>query len=228
MPLRSIVAEALRLLVSGDRELYSIAFASIRFSFISIVISSCIGLPVGVTLALYKFPGRKVFIVMANSAMAVPTVVIGLILFSLLSRTGPLGKLSLLYTPTAIIVGQSLLALPIVISLVRSSMNRLDLRIHETLITFGARRFQTISVVLKEGRLIILGAIMAAYGRIIGEIGVSMMLGGNVRWYTRTLTTAIALETSKGNFELGLSLGVILLIFAIALNTAVHLVARDE
>ena len=225
--MRQIVADALRLIVSGDREVYVIVFASIRFSFLSTFISGCIGIPAGIALALRRFPGRRPLVVLLNSALAVPTVVIGLFVFSFLSRSGPFGRFSLLYTPAAIVFGQALLALPIIISLVRSSIGRMDPRVRETLSTFGARGFQSLWVVLREERLVILGAVLVAYGRTIGEIGISMMLGGNIRWYTRTLTTAIALETGRGEFELGFSLGIILLFVAIVLNAAVHLAARD-
>ena len=222
------LAGALSLLISGDREVFSIAATSLSFSAISTVVSTGIGVPIGALIALRKFPGRRAVFVVLNSLMAVPTVVIGLFFFSFLSRSGPLGNLGLLFTPAAVMIGQSFLALPIVISLVSGALQKTDERLIETLITLGAKKRQVLMTVLWEAKTAVLAAILAGFGRIIGEVGVSMMLGGNIRWYTRTLTTAIALETSKGQFELGLALGSILLILALLINALLHSVTPHE
>ena len=218
MTLSAGLGSALQALVTGDREIFSIAFTSLRFAVGSTLISAIIGVPAGAAIGLLKFPGRDVVKSILSSLMAVPTVVVGLFVFSLISRSGPAGQLGLLYSPTAIVVGQALLAIPIIASLVSDALSETDPRLMETLSTLSVGRVRTLSTVLMEARTALLAAIVAAFGRVIGEVGVSMMLGGNIRWYTRTLTTAIALETSKGQFELGIALGIILLIVALAVN----------
>ena len=222
------IAGAFFLLISGDREVFTIAATSLAFSSVSTAISTLIGVPVGALIALKKFRGRKATFIVLNSLMAVPTVVIGLLFFSLLSRSGPFGRFGLLFTPAAVIIGQSFLALPIIISLVAGALGKTDELLIETLTTLGAKGRQVLATVLWEAKSAVLAAILAGFGRIIGEIGVSMMLGGNIRWYTRTLTTAIALETSKGQFELGLALGCILLVLALLINAILHMVTPDE
>jgi len=158
--------------------------------------------------------------------LSLPTVAIGLVLYALLSRSGPLGGMSLLYRPPAVILGQTVLAFPIVASLVYGALSKMDPELHETLITLGASKRQIVWMTLKEAKIAILSAILAGFGRVIGEIGISMMLGGNIRWFTRTITTAIALETSRGQFELALALGLILLLIAFAVNFSLHWAVR--
>jgi tungstate transport system permease protein len=189
----SFLARALRLLVTGDAEVYSIAWTSLRFSLVSVTAAAVLTLPLGVLLGLREFRGRRTVLAALNSLMALPTVLVGLLVYSLLSRAGPLGAWGLLFRPSAVIFGQTLLCIPIIASLVTGAVSRLD------------------------GNL-----------RVIGEVGVSMMLGGNIRFYTRTLTTAIALETSKGEFELGLALGMILLLLALAVNFSLHWMVKHE
>jgi tungstate transport system permease protein len=215
-------------LVTGSREVYTIAFASLRFSFFSTIIAASVGIPAGYIVGLTRFRGRRAVTAVLNSLMAVPTVVIGLFVYSLISRAGPFGGLGLLFSPGAIIIGQALLAAPIITSLVAGALSGIDKRLPETVKTLGAGPGRALVTILVETRTAVLAAIIAGFGRVIGEVGVSMMLGGNIRWYTRTLTTAIALETSKGQFETGLALGLILLIAALAINTALHTVAKDE
>ena len=214
--------QAMELLFSGDREVYFIAFTSIKFSLISTVFSAVLAVPLGVLLALKNFFAKRGVIIVLNSLMALPTVVIGLFVYSFLSRSGSLGHLGLLFTPTAIVIGQSLLILPIISSMVFSGLSKLDPRLRETLVTLGASPKNIFVMIVKEGKTAILSAILAGFGRVIGEVGISMMLGGNIRWYTRTITTTIALETSKGEFELALALGVILIILALLINFALH------
>jgi tungstate transport system permease protein len=218
---------AVRLLASGDREVFSIAYASLRFSLLSTIVSASLGVPLGYVIGLGRFRGRRVVTAVLNSLMAVPTVVIGLVVYSLISRSGPFGRWGLLFTPGAIVLGQAVLALPIVTSLVAGGLRGTDRRLPETLQTLGAGRFRILVTILTETRSAVLAAVIAGFGRVIGEVGVSMMLGGNIRWYTRTLTTAIALETSKGQFELGLALGMILLVAALVINGLLHAVVHD-
>jgi len=221
-------SRAIQLLFSGNREVYFIAFTSLQLSSISILISALISLPLGVLLGFKKFPGRRAIIIILNTMMSLPTVVIGLLVYSLISRSGPLGGMGLLFSRGAIIIGQTLLSLPIIISLVYGAISRIDRRLPETLTTLGARPGDIFIMTLKEGKTAILSALLAGFGRVIGEVGVSMMLGGNIRWYTRTLTTAIALETSKGEFELALALGLILLVISFAVNLSLHWLVKDE
>ena len=158
--------------------------------------------------------------------MALPTVVIGLILYSLLSRSGTLGAFGLLFTPFAVITGQSVLALPIITSLIYSAFSGISKELPETLETLGARGFSRYLMIMRESGTAVLSAILSGFGRVIGEVGVSMMLGGNIRWYTRTITTTIALETSKGEFELALALGLILIAISFLVNFSLHMGIR--
>ena len=225
--LRSL-ARAVELLFSLDRELYAIVLTSLRISSVSTVVAATLSIPLGVWLGLTRVRGKKPIVAMLNSLMALPTVVIGLFVYSFISRSGPLGTLGLLFTPGAIVIGQLILSFPIVASMVYGALNRLDPRLPETLTTLGATRADMLWMVIRESKVAILSAVLAGFGRVIGEVGVSMMLGGNIRWYTRTITTAIALETSKGEFELGLALGIILMIIAIGINFVLHWTFRRE
>jgi len=222
------IRHALHLLVSGDKEVYAIAWTSLRFAGTSTIICTLISLPLGVWMGFHNSRLKKVLAAILNSLIALPTVVIGLLIYSLLSRSAPLGGLGLLFTPTGIIIGQVVLALPIIASMVYSALSRLDPRLRETLITLGAPRLSMFWMILRESRTAILSAILAGFGRVVGEVGVSMMVGGNIRWYTRTLTTAIALETSKGEFEMGLALGIILMLVAFSINFLLHWTVRHE
>jgi tungstate transport system permease protein len=225
--LRSL-AKAFELLFSLDPELYAIVLTSVRISAVSTLVAAALSIPLGVWLGLTPLRGKKAIVAMLNSLMALPTVVIGLFVYTLISRAGPLGKLGLLFTPGAIVAGQVILSFPIVVSMVYGALGRLDPRLPETLTTLGATRTDMLWMVIRESKIAILSAVLAGFGRVIGEVGVSMMLGGNIRWYTRTITTAIALETSKGEFELGLALGMILMIIAIGINFVLHWTFRRE
>jgi tungstate transport system permease protein len=224
----SVLWEAIKLIISGDRELVAICLTSLRFSSTSIVLASLAGIPLGFLLKLKTFPGRKLTLVVVNSLMALPTVVVGLFVYSLVARSGPLGGLGLLFTPYAVIIGQFILVLPIITSMVYGSVSHMDSRLPETLKTLGATGINYYYMLLKEMKGPILSAVLAGFGRVIGEVGVSMMLGGNIRWYTRTITTTISLQTSKGEFELGLALGIVLMMIAFILNFAIHQVVRHE
>jgi tungstate transport system permease protein len=220
------LVQAVRLLASGDREVYFIAWTSLWMSIASVALAAVISLPLGFLLGLAEFRAKRLIVAVLNTFMALPTVVVGLLVYAFLSRSGPLGFLGLLFSPPAVIVGQTVLCLPLIASLVYSALSRTDRRLPETLVTLGASRRQVFWMTLREARVAILSALLAGFGRLIGEVGVSMMLGGNIRWYTRTLTTAIALETSKGEFELGLALGAILMIIAFLVNAGLHGVVR--
>ncbi len=221
------LAEALGMIAGGDREVFFIAFTSVRFSFISTLISSGLAIPAGVALHFGSFGPKRTVIAVLNSLMALPTVVVGLLVFSLISRSGPLGGLGLLFSPAAVIIGQVILSFPIITSLVLSGISKLDQRFRETLYTLGAGRFNILTATLIEARFAVLSAVLAGFGRVVGEVGVSMMLGGNIRWYTRTMTTTIALESSKGMFSTALALGIILIVIALLINLALHMLARN-
>ncbi len=212
------ISEAIRLIASGDPEFWSIVWLSVKLSSISTLLASLLGVPVAFFLVLRRFTGRDLLITVSNSLMSVPTVVIGLFVYSILSRRGPLGDLSLLFTQTAVVIGQTLLILPVVISLTVSSIRSLDKNVRETASSLGASRKQQLVVFFKEARFGVAACLVTAFSRVFAEVGVSMMLGGNIRNYTRTITTAIALETSKGEFGLSIALGIVLLAVAFAIN----------
>jgi tungstate transport system permease protein len=220
--------QAISLLLSGDSEVWFITWTSLRFSLSSAVIACVPGIPLGVLIALKRFRCRRALLAVLNTLMALPTVVVGLVVYSLISRSGPLGGLGLLFTPRAVVMGQAILALPIVISMTASGLSSLDPLFPEVLTTLGASRRGIFWMTLREARGAVLSASLAAFGRVVGEVGAAMMLGGNIRGYTRTITTAIALETSKGEFELGLALGIILMITSLGVNAILHWAVKHE
>ncbi|MBW1708787.1 MAG: ABC transporter permease [Deltaproteobacteria bacterium] len=210
--------EAIKLLAAGGGETYSAIFTTLKVSTISIIASLILGIPLGFLLGYAEFPGRRFCRTLADTLLALPTVVVGLLVYAFISRRGPFGDLGLLFTLPGIAIGQTILALPIVISLTASAIEGLDQRLRLTLLTLGASGRQLALTSLREGLFAVLIASVTAYGRIISEVGVSMMLGGNIKWYTRTITTAMALETNKGEFAMGLALGIVLLIIAFTVN----------
>lgn len=212
------LATALQLIVTLDDEVTHCTVVSLQVSSIAILLASLVGLPCSFCIGIYNFRGKRILITLLNTLMALPTVVIGLFVFSFVSRQGPLGILGLLFTPTAMIIGQFLLATPIVIALSVAALQGIDPRIKITAVALGARSYQVILTLLLEARFAIMAAVIAGFGRVIGEVGSAMMLGGNIKGYTRTITTAIALETSKGEFSLGIALGIILLTVALTVN----------
>jgi tungstate transport system permease protein len=211
-------ANAFQLILALDDELYFVVWTSLKISVLSVLIAATLCIPLGLLIASSKFPGKAVLQSILNTLMALPTVVVGLLMFGLLGRQGPLGGWGLLYTQTAIVIGQSLLIMPIVLNMVISAANTADPRIRSTSIALGASRFQQNMIFISEVRFAMLAAIVASFGRAIGEVGIAMMLGGNIEGYTRTMTTAIALETSKGEFEFALALGILLLLVAFIVN----------
>jgi tungstate transport system permease protein len=211
-------AEAFRLIGNLDQELVGITWNSIRFSLISTLLTSVLAIPAGVALAFRKKERSRILISILNTLMALPTVVVGLLVYTLISRSGPLGVFGLLFSPSAIIIGQTILAFPIVTSLVYGAVYGLELELRETLRTLGCSPAQTLWKTLLEARVAVASAVLSGFGRLIGEVGVSMMLGGNIRGYTRTMTTALALETQRGAFSLALALGMLLLVVAFGVN----------
>ena len=217
---------AVGLILSFDQDIRLTIWTSLYTSSCAIMIASIIGIPAGLSLGINRFRGRRIIITLLNTLMALPTVVVGLLLFGLLSRQGPIGSLGLLFTPLAMIVGQTVLATPIVANYVLAAVSGSDQRIMDTVLTLGASRFQASVQLLKEIRFGVMAAVIAGFGRVISEVGVAMMLGGNIRGSTRTMTTSIALETSKGEFAFGLSLGIVLLCVALFVNLFLNLLQQ--
>jgi tungstate transport system permease protein len=215
--------KALQLIFSLDRDVFDAVLVSLRVSCTAIVFATVVGLPLGFWIGIREFRGKKLIVTVSNTLMALPTVVVGLTVYSLISRRGPLGPLNLLFTPNAMVIGQFILAIPIIMALTVSATHSVDEKVAATALTLGANSRQAASAVLSEARVGLLAAIIAGFGRIIGEVGAAMMLGGNIRSVTRTISTAIALQTSMGEFEVGIALGIILmaihlLIVAVMMN----------
>jgi len=210
--------QSVYLLISLDREVIGITFLSLKISLIATLLASLIGVPLGFIIGAYQFPGKSALITFFNTLLSFPTVVVGLFVFAFISRQGPLGFLGLLFTPTAMIIGQFILAIPIITALTISAVQGIDERVRLTALTLGANRIQTSIAILSETRFALIAAIIAGFSRIIGEVGSAIMLGGNIRNYTRTITTAIALETSKGEFGFAIALGLILMLVSFFVN----------
>jgi len=206
------------LLFTGNDETYTAIWATVSSSTLSMAASLTIGVPLGFLLGYHDFPGKKVVRTLTDTLLSFPTVVIGLMVYALLTRHGPLGGLGLLFTIPGMAIGQALLGLPVIIAMTATAVEALDKRLPQTLITLGATPRQMLWATVVEARYSIILAAMAAYGRIVSEVGISMMVGGNIKWHTRTITTAIALETGKGEFALGIALGMVLLTVALAVN----------
>lgn len=220
------VAEAFRRIASLDPDVVDAVRTSVLVSASATAVASLLGIPLGLAVGLAEFPLKRLAITALNSLMAVPTVVVGLFVYAFLSRQGPLGVLGLLFTPAAIVIGGTLLASPIVANYAMAAARGADPRILPTARTLGAGPLQALAKLASEIRFGIMAAVIAGFGRVVSEVGVAMMLGGNIRGYTRTMTTAIALETSKGEFSFGVALGAILLSVAFAINVLFHLLQR--
>ncbi len=218
--------QALSLILSLDPELTSIILLSLKVSGIALIIATILGIPVGALTGLKKFPGRGFIISLLNTFMGLPPVVVGLFLYLLLSRRGPLGFLALLYTPHAMIIAQCILAFPIVAALSHSAIIKVDPLLKQASQTLGATRLQVTTTIIKEARYGIMSGIIAALGRVMAEVGAILIVGGNIAGYTRVITTTIALETDKGNFELALALGIILLILSFIINLCLYLIQK--
>ncbi len=218
MDLYSATQQAISLLFNGDSQLWEIIFLSFSVSVRAILISAPIAIIIAFILSYFNFFGRRFLIALFNTAMSIPAVVVGLTLYLLLSRAGSLGDLKLLFTQEAMIMGQILLCFPLLVALSHASLQSADKRAWETAITLGAHPLRAMMTVLQEARFGLIAAVIAAFGRIIAEVGSSMMVGGNILHYTRNIPTAIALETSKGSFTQGIALGMVLLLMALLLN----------
>ncbi len=213
---------AFLLVASLDPEMVLIVAVSLKVSGTSTVLASLMGIPLGFFIAFESFAGKRMVITCLNTLLALPTVVIGLFVYAFISRRGILGPLDLLYTQKAMVIGQTILILPIVATFTIAAISRIDERYRKTALTLGANRRQTAFVILREARFGIVAAVIAAFGRVIAEVGISMMLGGNARGFTRTMTTAMALEYDKGQFALAVALGIILLGLSFTINLMFH------
>ena len=216
------IRRALWLILSLDGETFDVILVSLKVSFAATLIACLVGVPLGLIIGVRNFWGKRAVVTVLNTLMALPTVVIGLTIYALISRRGPLGSLGLLYTPTAIVIGGFILATPIITALSLSAAQGIDIRVRPTALTLGASEFQATLAVLSEAKFSLLAAVVAGFGRVIADVGSAMMLGGNIRGSTRTMTTAIALETSKGEFGFGIALGIVLLFVAFSLNILFH------
>jgi tungstate transport system permease protein len=217
---------AFELLLRGDPQVMEIMWLSLRVSGIATLLSLVTGVPLGMMLALRRFPGRTLLLGVINTGMGLPPVVVGLIASIFLWRTGPLGFLDLLYTPSAIVIAQFALAAPVVAGLTTAAIQQLDPRLQVQLAGLGASRFQILRRLLHEARLPLLAAVIAGFGSVISEVGASMMVGGNVLHYTRVLTTATVLETEKGNFDVAIALSVVLLALTFCVTMVVTTVQQ--
>lgn len=220
------ILSAFGLLLSGDAETFSAIKATLYTSSISILFAILIGFPIGFILGFYEFRTRRTLRLLSDVALAMPTVAIGLILYAFISRNGPLGELGLLFTLKAVMLGQFVLALPIIVSLSASVIENMDKKHYLNIMNYRLSPLNLILCVLYELRYALLVVIATAYGRIVAEVGVAMMIGGNIKYFTRTITTAISLETNKGEFAMGIALALVLILIAFAVNLAIHALKR--
>jgi tungstate transport system permease protein len=227
MPLLDAIRDAFTLLFSADATLWQIIWISLKTTIIALMIAAPIAVVAGYAIASHVFPGRRITIWLSQAALSLPTVLIGLLLYLMLSRQGPLGGLQWLFTQPGIIAGQVLIALPVLIAFTFTAVQATDSRLAETAITLGASRWRVMLTVLHEVRFGVMAAVINGFGRVISEVGCAMMVGGNIAGETRTITTAIALETSKGEFAQGIALGIVLVTVALVINAALMLLQGD-
>ena len=213
--------EAFNLLLNGNLETYSAIKATLYTSSVSILFAVIVGFPLGFSLGFYDFRGRKILRLLSDTALAMPTVAIGLILYAFITRNGPLGSLNLLFTLKAVMLGQFVLALPIIISLTASVVENMEKKHYLTILNLRLSAPKLVFCVLYELRYALMVVIATAYGRIVAEVGVAMMIGGNIKYFTRTITTAVSLETNKGEFAMGIALAMVLIFIAFLVNLAI-------
>ena len=218
------ITQAFQLIVTLNPEVLHIAALSVYISLMATILAACISIPIGGLIHFREFRGKRTLKLIIQTLYSVPTVVVGLLLYLLLSRSGPLGFFGLLFTPEGMIAGQTILIIPITTGLVISALSGVDRNISDTLVSLGATEFQSITQIVKEARLAILSAVILAFGRAISEVGVAMMIGGNIAGQTRVLTTAIALQTGMGDFGFSIALGIILLVIALVIVVAMNLI----
>ncbi len=223
------IVKAISLVFGADAEVWAITWLSLKVSGLATMISLVLGIPLGIALALTRFPGRSVAVTLINTGMGLPPVVVGLFVSIFLWRSGPLGFLELIYTPTAIVIAQVIIAFPIVAGLTMTSFQTLNPNLGLQLLGIGASKGQLLWLLCKEARLPLLAGVMAGFGGVISEVGASMMVGGNIRGQTRVLTTATVLEAGRGNFDLAIALGLTLLSLSFAVNFLLtHIQQRDQ
>ena len=222
------VARALHLIAAGDPELLEITLRSLRVTLTALAVACAIGLPLGAWLAVRRFRFRRAVIAVLNALIGLPPVVVGLVVYLMLSRSGPLGVLGLLFTPTAMIAAQVIIITPLIASIAHQAMRELWAEYHDLLISLNATRRQRIATLLMDGRRALLTAALAGFGRAIGEVGAIMIVGGNIDGATRVLTTAIALETGRGDFALAIGLGLVLVTLSLVVSGASHWAMRTE
>lgn len=227
MSLPDAILRAFALLLSGDAALWLIVWVSIKTSVAGLVLATPPAVLLGYLVALHRFRGRRIVIWLAQAALSLPTVLIGLLLYLLLSRHGPLGDLGWLFAQPGIVLGQCVVALPVMLAFTLAAVQALDPRYAETAVALGASRRQVMLRVLYEARFGVMAAVLSGFGRVISEVGCALMVGGNIEGHTRTITTAIALETSKGDFAQGIALGIVLVTLALAMNGALMLLQGD-
>jgi tungstate transport system permease protein len=215
---------AFGLIVSGDSELAQIVLLSLEISLSAVALAAVLAMPLGAALALFRFPGRGALVVLLNACMGLPPVVVGLFVYLMLSRAGPLGELGLLFTPTAMVIAQAILVTPIIAALTRQTVEDLYAEYREQLRSLGVGPLRAIPTLLWDGRFSLLTAVLAGFGRAAAEVGAVIIVGGNINHVTRVMTTTIALETSKGNLALALGLGFVLLLIVVAVNASLMLV----
>ena len=221
--------KAFYLLVTFDPEVMLITFLSLQVSGTATLISLLIGISIGTTVALAEFPGRRFVVSLINTGMGLPPVVVGLFVTIFLWRNGPLGFLGVLYTPTAMIIAQAIIATPIVMGITLAAIQALPKNLRLQILSLGATRFQMVWILVKEARLPLLAGVMAGFGGVISEVGASIMVGGNIKGYSRVLTTATVMETSRGNFDIAIALGIILLLLAYLVNLVLtHIQQRER
>lgn len=220
------LTKAFSLILHLNPELFGIIFLSLKVSGLALVMATLFGLPTGAILGLSRFPGQSASVSVMNTLMGLPPVVVGLFVYLLLSRKGPLGFMGLLYSPPAMILAQTILAFPIVASLCHSAIVNIVPIVRQAATTLGATPGQVTITIIREARYGIMSAVIAAFGRVMAEVGAILIVGGNIAGYTRVMTTTIALETDKGNFELALALGIILLSISFVINVLLHVIQR--
>jgi tungstate transport system permease protein len=211
------------LVLQGDSEVFGIALLSVRVAVVATILACLVGVPVGVVVGTTRFWGRRAAITVLNTMLAFPTVVVGLVIWGLLARSGPLGGLGLLYTWWAIVIAEVLLAVPIAAALTAAAVQGIDPRVRRTALTLGAGPWRVQLAVAREARFALLSAVVVAFGRVIAEVGAAMIVGGNIRHHTRTLTTAVTLATSQGDFALAMALGLVLLALALTVNVLLQM-----
>ncbi|MCO4826200.1 MAG: ABC transporter permease [Amylibacter sp.] len=221
-----IFTTAIGLILSGDKDLMTIIALSLRVSLSATLIAALFAIPAGAALAILQFPGRRMLLVISSAFMALPPVVVGLAIYLLLSRSGPLGTLGLLFTPTAMIVAQTVLIFPIILSLTHQAVQPLNREYISLFNALDTPRFLRIRTIIWDARFAVSVAILAGFGRALAEVGAVIIVGGNINGLTRVMTTTIALETSKGNLQLALALGLVLLVIAFSVNLLTHTIAR--